>query len=414
MIEQLREFESRPPEIIFSWQDTETEAQGWVVINSLRGGAAGGGTRMRKGLDLKEVISLAKTMEIKFEVSGPPIGGAKSGINFDPTDPRKEGVLKRWFNAVIPLLKHYYGTGGDLNIDEIKEVIPITSSWGLLHPQEGIVKGHLHANREQRKNLIFQLKTGVTKVVKAPELTPFPAKKITVADMITGYGVAMAVLHYYSIWGGDYQGKRAIIQGFGNVGGASAFYLSQAGIKIVGITDHDGGLIIPSGLDTEQIKELLKTRQGNLLVSPDKLKMDELEKEIWKVKADVFIPAAGSRLVTGKMLKELVDNGLELISCGANVPFQDNEIFFGANGLYADNKVAVIPDFIANCGMARVFAYLMQENAEVNEEKIFSEVSQTIKKILEKIHQENPVKKQISQTAMKIILNSINNKYNVK
>src|SRR6187402_480939 len=118
MKDLLKKFENKAPEIIFNWKDAETEAEGWTVINSLRGGAAGGGTRMRKGLDLQEVISLAKTMEIKFEVSGPPIGGAKSGINFDPKDPRKEDVLKRWFNAVIPLLKHYYGTGGDLNIDE--------------------------------------------------------------------------------------------------------------------------------------------------------------------------------------------------------------------------------------------------------------------------------------------------------
>ena len=50
-------------------------------------------------------------MEVKFTVAGPPIGGAKSGINFDPKDPRKKGVLKRWY-AVTPLLKHYYGTGG--------------------------------------------------------------------------------------------------------------------------------------------------------------------------------------------------------------------------------------------------------------------------------------------------------------
>ena len=95
----------------------------------VKGGAAGGGTRMRKGLNKHEVISLAKTMEIKFTIAGPSIGGAKSGINFDPNDPRKKDVLKRWFQAIKPLLKNYYGTGGDLNIDEINEVIPITKSW---------------------------------------------------------------------------------------------------------------------------------------------------------------------------------------------------------------------------------------------------------------------------------------------
>jgi glutamate dehydrogenase/leucine dehydrogenase len=87
MKELLAKFENKRPEIVFEWKDAETEAEGWVVINSLRGGAAGGGTRMRKGLDKREVESLAKTMEVKFTVSGPAIGGAKSGINFDPAGP---------------------------------------------------------------------------------------------------------------------------------------------------------------------------------------------------------------------------------------------------------------------------------------------------------------------------------------
>src|SRR6516162_3271815 len=99
----LEKFEHKAPEIVFEWTDAETGARGWTVINSLRGGAAGGGTRMRKGLDRREVESLAKTMEVKFTISGPPIGGAKSGIDFDPADPRRHEVLKRWFRAVSPL-----------------------------------------------------------------------------------------------------------------------------------------------------------------------------------------------------------------------------------------------------------------------------------------------------------------------
>src|SRR3982750_1188102 len=103
MKDLLKKFEDKRPEIVFEWKDAESEAEGWVVINSLRGGAAGGGTRMRKGLDKREVESLAKTMEVKFTVSGPAIGGAKSGINFDPADARKGDVLRRWFKAVMPL-----------------------------------------------------------------------------------------------------------------------------------------------------------------------------------------------------------------------------------------------------------------------------------------------------------------------
>ena len=52
----------------------------------------------------------------------------------------------------------------------------------------------------------------------------------------------------------------------------------------------------------------------------------------------------------------MIAGGLDVISCGANVPFADEEIFFGSIGEFADERVSVLPDFIANCGMARVFA----------------------------------------------------------
>ena len=150
MKDLLKKYEEKRPEIVFEWKDSETDAEGWVVINSLRGGAAGGGTRMRKGLDKREVESLAKTMEVKFTISVPARGGAKSGINFDPADPRKPDVLRRWFKAVMPLLKNYYGTGGDLNVDEIHEVIPITEDYGLWHPQEGVVNGHFNPRDNEK------------------------------------------------------------------------------------------------------------------------------------------------------------------------------------------------------------------------------------------------------------------------
>ena len=229
MKELLSKYENKRPEVVFEWSDPETEAEGWVVINSLRGGAAGGGTRMRKGLDKREVESLAKTMEVKFTVSGPPIGGAKSGINFDPRDPRKDGVLRRWYKAVIPLLKNYYGTGGDMNVDEIHEVIPITEQYGLWHPQEGVVNGHFNAREHQRIEKVGNLRKGVSQVLENPKYSPDLSRKLVVADMITGYGVAESVRHYYDIYGGSLAGKRVIVQGWGNVASAGAYYLAQSG-----------------------------------------------------------------------------------------------------------------------------------------------------------------------------------------
>lgn len=407
MQDLLKKFENKKPEIVFEWSDSETEAEGWVVINSLRGGAAGGGTRMRKGLDKREVESLAKTMEVKFTVSGPAIGGAKSGINFDPSDPRKSGVLERWYKAVMPLLKNYYGTGGDLNVDEIHEVIPVTESYGLWHPQEGIVNGHFHANEPQKIRKIGQLRQGVSKVLEDPKFTPNGPKKYTVADMITGYGVAEAVRHYYQIWGGQLSGKRAIIQGWGNVGAAAACFLAVEGVKIVGIIDREGGLIKEEGFTLDEIRELFVKRKGNKLEAENLIPFDEINSKIWDLPSEIFIPAAASRLITKDQVSRMVNAGLEVISCGANVPFADPEIFFGPTGVWADERVAVIPDFIANCGMARVFAYLMSDSAIVTDEAIFSDVSATIKTALEKTYQESQAKINLAQTSFKIALTQL-------
>lgn len=389
-LELLDQFRTKEPEIVFEWNDAETDARGWVVINSLRGGAAGGGTRMRKGLDKHEVMSLAKVMEIKFSVVGPAIGGAKSGINFDPRDPRKEEVLNRWFRAVTPLLKHYYGTGGDLNVDEIGDVIPITQSHGLWHPQEGVMTGHLNPTDAQKIKYIGQLRQGVSKVVEDPFYLPENGKKYVVADLITGFGVSEAARHYYEIFKNDsIAGKRAIIQGFGNVSGAAAVYLTQAGAKVVGIIDKDGGLINEDGFSMDEMKQLFGNRNGNTLNAPDMLSYEQVDSQIWDLPAEIFIPGAASRLVNRDMVEKMIATGLEVMSCGANVPFADHDIFYGPTAQYADENLSVIPDFIANSGMARVFAYLMQDGIMMTDEAIFDDVSDTIKKAMTNLHQKN-------------------------
>ncbi len=408
MKDLLEKFENKRPEIVFEWKDAETEAEGWVVINSLRGGAAGGGTRMRIGLDKREVESLAKTMEVKFTVAGPAIGGAKSGINFDPKDPRKEGVLRRWYAAVTPLLKHYYGTGGDLNVDEIHEVIPMTEDCGVWHPQEGVFNGHFQPREAQKINRIGQLRYGVLKVIEDETFSPDVTKKLVIADMITGYGVAQSIQHYYSIWGGKLIGKKVIVQGWGNVGSAAAYYLAQEGAKIIGIIDRVGGLINEDGFTFEEIKALYLSKNGNELAHPNLISYDEMNERIWKLKAEVFIPCAGSRMITESQLNDMISGGMEVISSGANVPFADPQIFFGPIADKADNSIAVIPDFISNCGMARVFAYLMSNDLKtITDKGIFEDTSATIKNALIHANKVNPGKTGIAKAAFEIALKQL-------
>ncbi|RMB57149.1 amino acid dehydrogenase [Dokdonia sinensis] len=407
MRELLQRYEDKSPEIVFHWNDPETEAEGWVVINSLRGGAAGGGTRMRKGLDKNEVLSLAKTMEVKFTVSGPAIGGAKSGINFDPKDPRKKGVLERWYRAVSPLLKSYYGTGGDLNVDEIHEVIPITEESGVWHPQEGVFNGHFQPSEADKINRIGQLRQGVIKVIENPAFSPDVRRKYTVADMITGYGVAEAVHHYYDIYGGSIKGKRAVVQGFGNVGAAAAYYLAQMDAKIVGIIDIVGGLIKEDGFSFEEVRELYLNKDGNTLGKDNLIPFSEMNERIWNLETEIFAPCAASRLITQDQIDRMISTGLEVISCGANVPFADKEIFFGSIMEHTDAQVSLIPDFISNCGMARVFAYFMERKVQMTDDAIFNDTSITIKNAIQNTFDNSSDKKNISKTAFEIALKEL-------
>ena len=79
--------------------------------------------------------------------------------------------------------------------------------------------------------------------------------------------------------------------------------------------------------------------------------------------------------ITRNQVDQMIANGMEVISCGANVPFEDDDVFFGPTAAFTDDSISLIPDFIANCGMARVFGYLMQADVELSDEAIFKDVS---------------------------------------
>jgi glutamate dehydrogenase/leucine dehydrogenase len=283
----------------------------------------------------------------------------------------------------------------------------MTEECGVWHPQEGVFNGHFKPTEADKINRIGQLRQGVIKVIENPKFSPDVTRKYTIADMITGFGVAEAVKHFYATYGGDIKGKKAIVQGFGNVGSAAAFYLAEMGAKVIGIIDRDGGLIKQEGFSFEEIRTLFLNKDGNKLVAENMIPFEEINSKIWTIGAEIFTPCAASRLVTQTQIDSLIANGLEVISCGANVPFADKEIFFGSIMEEVDSKVSLIPDFISNCGMARVFAYFMEKKVQMTDEAIFNDTSETIKNAIVKAHALNPSKTNISATAFEIALKQL-------
>jgi hypothetical protein len=85
----------------------------------------------------------------------------------------------------------------------------------------------------------------------------------------------------------------------------------------------------------------------------------------------------------------------------------DDGVFFGPTAGYADQQFSLIPDFIANCGMARVFAYLMQADAEMTDQAIFQDVSRTIRQALVQVQARNPSLTNISASALQLALDRL-------
>jgi len=385
ILNRIRAYEAEAPAHIFEWHDTEnTGASGIVVLNSLRGGAAGGGTRMKQWESLNEakleVSDLAKTMEIKFSVSGPAIGGAKAGINFDPLDSRKLEVIERFYTAMKPHLLTKWGTGGDLNVLP-GEASSILKKIGIIHSQCGILKGHLKLDDAELTKRLNSMNGSLQSPVLDTQLAAKDDGSFTIADLATGYGVYQSLAHYASCAGETLKGKRIAIQGWGNVATGAAFYLTKAGAMVVGILDKDAGLLNEKGFDHNVVCELILNRQRTTLQSSKMITGDAKDK-FWDIPADIFIPAAASHIVTKTQVERLKRNGVSIIACGANVPFfesaEDPCSIFGSNLTSIDDGIVVIPDFIANSGMASAYDHAMKSEKVLTPKEVFDGIEERI------------------------------------
>jgi len=181
------------------------------------------------------------------------------------------------------------------------------------------------------------------------------------------------------------------------------------GARIVGILDRTGGVIKEDGFSFEEVKEFYLNKHNNsLMASADQMiPFEEINEKIWTLQTEIFAPCAASRLITKDQITKMIDTGLEVISCGANVPFADKEIFFGPIMEYTDGRVSLIPDFVSNCGMARVFAYFMEKRVGMDDDLIFNDTSDTIRKAILNIFKQNHTKLNLSQTGFEIALKQL-------
>ncbi|WP_033287569.1 Glu/Leu/Phe/Val dehydrogenase dimerization domain-containing protein [Amycolatopsis jejuensis] len=317
------------PLMKLTWTDPVTGAHGYLVVHSLVSGIATGGTRMRAGCTIDEVADLARGMANKTATFNLPVGGAKGGLDFDPKDPRATGVLTRFCQFLRPWLEDSWVTAEDLGVPQ-HLVDDVFAQLGL----EQSYHAAIHRSADPARTL---------RRVQAGLNAPVPGGQL-LGDVIGGYGVAQACLGAANTWGWTVPETTVAIQGIGTMGGGAAWYLHEAGMKVVAVADAAGTLYAPDGLDVPTLLDL-RDRFGE--IDRDRLPtgIQLLPREsIVSTAADIFVPAAISyalrvdneNLVKAKVVVEAAN--------AATTP--EAEAALSARG------VAVIPDFIANAGAA--------------------------------------------------------------
>lgn len=347
--------QTRDPMLRIEWTDPVTSRKGYAVIDRLVGGIAGGGTRVRSGLTLAEVERLAKTMTYKCGAMNLASGGAKGGIDCDPHSPEMRGMLTRFVTALTPILDTYWATAEDMGISQ-SELDSVFSDAGLDMSVHAALK-----------------KTGdpaaaMDRVVRGLAVD---VEGIGLADVIGGYGVAEAAMAAIEHLGLTAEGTRAVVQGFGSMGGASARYLSRQGVKVVGIVDGNGCIVNPDGLDVEA---LLAAR--NDLGEVDRSALREADRQLaladWlSIAADIIVPAAVPDSIRADNCDQVT---AKLIVEAANIPTTEE-----AQSKLHERGVIVIPDYVANSGANSWWWWTLADVIGASADESFAKVSDAMR-----------------------------------
>ncbi|MEU6141807.1 Glu/Leu/Phe/Val dehydrogenase dimerization domain-containing protein [Streptomyces sp. NPDC047081] len=320
------------PLMSLTWTDHLTGRQGFLVVDRLVRGVSSGGLRMREGCTLDEVAGLARGMTMKealhYNPEGRyiPLGGAKGGIDCDPQDPGAYALLVRYLRAMKPYIESFWTTGEDLGltqdlVDRAAEEAGLVSSIQAVYPL-------LDDEATARRRLADAFAVEVD--------------GIGLDELAGGCGVAEAALAALDRAGVPYQGTRVAVQGLGTMGGATARFLSRAGLTVVAVADIKGTIANPAGLDVEA---LLAARDSYGTVDRAALRPGdrELPGDAWlSAGAEVLVPAAVSYAI------DIANQGritARWIVEAANMP-----VLPEAEELLAARGVTVLPDVVVNSG----------------------------------------------------------------
>jgi glutamate dehydrogenase (NADP+) len=341
LIERICEPERQ---IIFRipWVDDKAQVQinrGFRVQFNSALGPYKGGMRFHPSVNVGIIKFLGFEQTFKNALTGMPIGGAKGGSDFDPKG-RSDAEIMRFCQALMTELHRHLGEYIDVPAGDI----------GVGGREIGYMFG-------QFKRLTNRYEAGV---VTGKALAYGGSRARTEA---TGYGNTYFVQAMLQTKGTDFEGKKVVVSGSGNVAIYTIEKVQCFGGKVIACSDSSGYVLDENGIDLALLKQIKDVRRERIseyarqkgagvhFIASDK-------GSVWDVPCDVAMPSATQNELSGRDARTLVRNGLKAVGEGANMPCTPEAInvFKGAGVLFGPGKAA-------NAGGVATSALEMQQNA---------------------------------------------------
>lgn len=298
-----------------------------------------GGIRFHPSVNVGIIKFLGFEQIFKNALTTLPIGGGKGGSDFDPKG-RSDGEVMRFCQSFMTEMHRHIGEYTDVPAGDI----------GVGGREVGYMFG-------QYKRLTNRYEAGV---LTGKSLAHGGSRARPEA---TGFGTVFFMRSMLEAVGEDFEGRRAVVSGSGNVASYAIQKLQEYGAKVVACSDSSGYIVDEAGIDLELLREIKDKRrariseyqklrgEGCYYVAADK-------GSIWDVPCEIALPCATQNELNGSHAKTLIKNGVRAVAEGANMPCTRDAIqhLQSAGVLYAPGKAA-------NAGGVATSALEMQQNA---------------------------------------------------
>ena len=294
----------------------ETEVfTGYRVLHNTARGPGKGGIRFDMQVTLDEVKALAAWMTWKCAVVNLPFGGAKGGVICDPSVmsmAELERMTRRYTSGIIEML----GPDSDVPAPDV-------------NTNERMMAWIMDTYSMHKRHTVTAVVTG---------------KPVTMGGSLgrreaTGRGVMISAVEALKLRNLPVAGTRVVVQGFGNVGSISAELMAGQGMKILAVSDKEGGIYHKDGLDVKDV--IAHVKQHKYLKSY--AKADRISNaDLLELECDVLVPAALENVITDDNAARIK---ARIICEGANGPTSAD-----ADSILQDAGILVVPDILANAG----------------------------------------------------------------